>query len=164
MNFSTWEPSDFIAVYAALVATFVAVWDIVRWLTAGPRLKLRVQYDMVLAGHPTRQGTFIIASVINRGTLPATLTNLAGAVYRNRLLRWIRKPDRQFVVMPSGDLGPGIPFVLEPGREWQGYISQEEEIEADILQGNLEIWVRHTAGDRWLKRRVEPKKSKDKKQ
>ena len=161
MDFSTWETSDFIAIYAALVATFIATWDIVKWATSGARLKLRTQYDMVLAGHPTRQGTFIIASVINQGALPATLTNLAGVTYGNRFFRWQRsspartKPRqsvRRMTVTGSGSARTGFACV----RSWTRDADRPET--PDVLgpprataDGRELVYSRRvTEGDLWL--------------
>lgn len=159
MDFTTWKVSDFAAWWGAFIATFLLVWDVVKWITAGARLKLRVQYDMILVNHPNHDGDiFIIVSVVNRGTLPATITQLAGTTYQNKIKRWLRKSPKAFVVIQRGELGSGIPFLLEPGREWQGFISQNSEMEKNIKSGNLEIWVSHTASNRWIRTRIKPKK------
>jgi len=50
ISFQIVEEIDLIAVYAAVVATFVLAWDIVKWLRSGPCLRMKGGADTLKPG------------------------------------------------------------------------------------------------------------------
>ena len=69
---------DPVAIYAALVATTILIWDVVKWLRSGSRLKVRASPNMIFFNDPDprRHGkTYIYVTVINVGFSPTTITN-----------------------------------------------------------------------------------------
>jgi len=118
--------TEFIAGYAALVATVVLVWDIYKWKVSGPRIRFKVSPNMQVFNYPgiSHADTFVTAKAINVGHLPTTITTLGIRYYRNWLRRILRRSDRQGVIANTA-LNP-LPHVLEPGTIWTGLINQSE--------------------------------------
>lgn len=132
---------DPIAVYAALVATAILIWDVVKWLRSGPRIRVRANPNMIFFNvpDPLREGkTFIFVTVANVGSSPTTITNFGGTYFRNRWDQLRRKPDKQFVVaVPQAAQHLPLPHVLKVGEEWSGIIEQTAEIDQMAKNGLL---------------------------
>ena len=113
---------DPVAIYAALVATAILIWDVVKWLRSGPRLKVRASSNMIVLNDPdpSRHGkTFISVVVTNMGHSPTTITNLGLVLFRNRWDQLRRNPDKQFVVTgPEAAQHLPLPHVLNVGEQW----------------------------------------------
>lgn len=123
---------DPVAIYAALVATTILIWDVVKWLRSGPRIKVRMNPNMKIINDPDprRTGkTFIYVIVTNVGFSPTTITNFGGVHFRNRWDQLRRKPDKQFyITSPEAAQHLPLPHVLKVGEEWSGLIGQTPEI------------------------------------
>ena len=82
-----------VAWWGAIVATFVLLWDIYKWKTAGPRIRFIVRSGMIIVGDPDREGqTFISAEATNIGDRPTTITNLVVQHYKTYLTMLKHKP------------------------------------------------------------------------
>ena len=123
---------DLIAIYAAVVATAILIWDVAKWLRTGPRIKLRASANMEMLNDPDprRVGkTYILVVVTNVGSSPTTVTHLAVAFYKNQWDRVRRRPKEQGVIMIA-QATPHLPLphVLRVGEEWSGMIEQDLKI------------------------------------
>jgi hypothetical protein len=143
-----------IAVYAAVISTIVFGWDVLKWAMSGPQLKIVCRPDVVLVGGGVRDtGRKLSATVVNRGDAATTLTNLHLCLYQSRLHPWLpwKKPDYFFVKAPSA-VQP-LPYNLEPGRQWQGIVNQNEDLEKMMRDGALFAEVQYVHSDKGLRSR-----------
>jgi hypothetical protein len=62
-----------VAVYAAIVSTLAVVVGFVQWMRTGPRLTGHASGNMKVHPDP-HNGTYISATIYNRGTRRTTLT------------------------------------------------------------------------------------------
>ena len=149
---------DPVAIYAALVATTILIWDVVKWLRSGPRLKVRANSNMIILNDPDprRHGkTFISVMVTNVGSSPTTITNLGGVYFRNRWDQLRRKPDKQFVVTsPEAAKHLPLPHVLRVGEEWSGLIDQTPEFVQMAKNGLLYATVSQSVKSRPVNVRI----------
>ena len=149
---------DPVAIYAALVATTILIWDVVKWFRSGPRIKVRLNSNMILVGDPdpSRHGkTFISVMVTNVGSSPTTITNLCGAHFRNRWDQLRKKSDKQFVVIaPQAAQHLPLPHVLKVGEEWRGLIEQTPKIVQMAKEGLLYAAVYQSVKSRSVSVRI----------
>ena len=132
---------DPVAIYAALVATTILIWDVVKWLRSGSRVKVRASPNMIFFNDPDprRDGkTYIYVTISNVGSSPTTITNFCGEHFRNRWDQLRKKPDKLFVVtVPQAAQHLPLPHVLKVGEEWSGIIEQTPEIDQWAKNGLL---------------------------
>jgi hypothetical protein len=121
-----------IALYGALTGTVALMWDYAKWLLSETRLSVRVQTDMQMAeGDRFRPGYCILIVVQNRGGKPTTVTLIGAEVYQSIFRQLTRKPMTRYVIPRPETTAQPIPFVLEVGREWSGWVAQTPEMEAN---------------------------------
>jgi len=129
--------TNYAAWWGAVVATIVLVWDIYKWKKTGPKVSLRVSADMETFGIPNNEKKkYITVRAINNGDRSTTITMLACRYYRNWLSKIRNNPNKYFFVGSPGITGP-IPYNLESGTVWDGFIEQTEEIEKMATEGIL---------------------------
>ena len=144
----SWEPTDLIAAYAAVVASAALLLELRRWFESGPKPYLSASADMRFAGQGDGvRDRFIMVQVANRGDLATTITHLVLQRYTTPLARWRNRP-RETSIVPLPTLGreQQLPFTLEPGRRWVGMALQDEAIQAVLDRG--ELWVEIYASHR----------------
>lgn len=124
--------TDWIAIYAAIIATGALFLEVRRWFEDQVHLSMHVGADMQLFNVPGYEDrTIVSVTVRNRGSRVTTLTNLTLMQFGSPWRRWKQLAGRAAVV-PSPEIpgtGRGLPYVLEPGREWMGMIAQTPELE-----------------------------------
>ena len=149
---------DPVAIYAALVATTILIWDVVKWLRSGPRLRTRASSGMIIVGDPDprRHGkTFVSVIATNAGSSPTTITTLSMAHYKNPWDRFRRKPQSQFVVtMPETSPDQGLPRMLHVGEQWTGLIEQTSEVVEMAKNGLLYADIHHSVWDKPARARI----------
>jgi hypothetical protein len=135
-----------IAVYAAVVATAVAVWDVVKWKMQGPNLEVEVQTGMRLySGEFPDEREFVVMRVTNRGDRPTTITNMGYLLYRDDFVaRWSRNSNTFAAIVPNPSEAQRLPFVLAPGVQWVGMGVQDEELTNMAGSGCLMCAVYHS--------------------
>ena len=146
------NPTEIAAWWGAGVATLLLLWDIYKWVTLGPRLRMVVQGDMLVMGDPARKGEkFVTVRVTNRGNQSTTLTNLCLAHFSSTFKKWLRRKSQSFVVtLPAHQ----IPHTLKPGGIWDGQVIQDEEIESLARDGYLEVELYHSHSRRPMRARA----------
>lgn len=147
---------DPVAVYAAIVATTVLAWDMVKWLRSGARLVIHIAPDMTVMGDSEREGiTYILVTATNVGSAPTTVTILALEHYRNFLTRMRGKRDfSAFITRPQVTQHLPLPHVLKPGEEWSGLITQEKEVIEKSKDGLLYAAIYHSIGRKPVRGRI----------
>lgn len=75
-----------IAVYAAVVATGVLLWDIIKWWRSGPRVqfKVRSNWEVVAMNPKPEKGWKIYFEAVNNGDRPTTIKDFGVEIYKNR--------------------------------------------------------------------------------
>jgi hypothetical protein len=143
-----------VAWWGAILSTIVFLWDIYKWRTAGPKLRLRVQTGMEIRNAPEHEGkTLLVIEVVNYGERPTTITNAILVSYSSALSRLRKRHDEVFVIpIPSRE--QPLPFELKPGSIWRGMGVQEQGLEDAARDGYLYCLVAHSHRGAPLKRRV----------
>lgn len=106
--------TDWIAVYAAIVAPGALALEVRRWFESGPRLTVQATPDMVMIGNGRREDGLLVVTAINRGDAPTTITSLGIIEYPGYWARLRNRPTRAFVIADPNDSRP-LPHVLAPG-------------------------------------------------
>lgn len=157
MNFlENLGPSEIAAWWGAIIATFVLVWNVIKWIKMNkPKIKISVSANNRFINNPLRseKELWITVRVNNRGDKETTLTNITMIYYRNILTRLLRHAKDQFVVVDPGVNSP-IPHVLKPGYFWDGVAKQTNEIEKMGKEGHLIIVIYYVDRNRPVKKRV----------
>ena len=98
---------------------------------------------------------YVIVTVSNNGEYKVTLTHLVGFHYKSTLLWLRRKPTTSMVVKKEEPkFGMGIPYVLAPGEQWSGGITQNTDLEKLAQAGRLYFGVHHSGSRRPVLARV----------
>lgn len=121
--------TELIAVYAAVVATIVLLWDIYKHILSGPRIRLEVTANMRIYGDPrvSEDDLFIDATATNVGNLPTTIRVLGFRHYKSWRQRIVGRSDCQAAIVRTV-LQP-LPHILEPGKVWTDLIQQSPKVE-----------------------------------
>lgn len=157
-----------VAAYAAIVATAALILEVRRWIESGPRLNLHIMPEAEINGLPgTKGGTFLVATVTNRGNAPTTITHFALCDYGTRLRRIISKPIWNGIVINPQPKGspPIIPTTLQPGERWMGMAPYDDkgELKSKIEAGQLHVMIYAGHADKPTSKRVKlrPRPPKD---
>ena len=144
------------AVYAAVVATAVAIWDVAKWKMQGPNLEVEVQSGMKLyGGAVTDERVFIVMRVTNRGDRPTTITNMGYLLYRDDFVaKWSRNNNTFAAIVPRPSDAQPLPFVLAPGAQWVGMGEQDAEIAQKAGSGCLMCAVYHSHTNKPIMRQI----------
>ncbi|RSZ47732.1 MULTISPECIES: hypothetical protein [unclassified Variovorax] len=161
--------TDWIATYAAVVATAVFVWDIVKWRRAGPKLEMHTRGNMKFFGSPgVDERLQLIANVSNVGDRATTLTNMTLEYFPSKTIAiaqallpnwfsWGRKRlfggTKGFVVAAPNVIQP-FPHTLEAGAVWIGTCPQDEELVRLSRDGCLYCVIASPHLPRGIRRRV----------
>lgn len=151
---------DPVAVYAAVVATFVFVWDIIKWRRQGPKLKLRTMVPAVLVKRGTRKGVsdamLATVTVVNIGDAPTTVTGLHLTYWPSWWKRLLRYGAEHMIVPDPIVSGTayGVPHELARGQEWMGAMNYDDEIKKMAEEGFLYFDVYHSMDTKPVRIRV----------
>jgi hypothetical protein len=146
---------DLIALYAAVVATGVLLWDVVKWWRSGPRLKGKVSTNMATINMgPMDNDTHVIIDLSNIGDRATTLKGLYITGYESRCAR-LRGKARYNAFIRSGleDSYP-VPGSLGLGANFKASFMQTPDIEESSRKLLLYVQVVHSAGT--LELRIPP--------
>ena len=116
-----------IAIYGAIISTFVLSWDIYKWKKSGPRIRGSVTPNMVFYNFPEYENKKItVVNITNTGDRPTTVTHLSLTFYKNKIKKAFNKKDN--LISIDNQLIPHpIPYTLNSGLEWKGFIIQNDE-------------------------------------
>lgn len=157
LTFSLADKIDPVAVYAAIVATLVLIWDVIKWLRAGPRLHGKAQGNMQIAGgYPRDSSSYIVFTVFNRGSANVTLTNLGIVAYASPWQRFRGKSAHTFIVNTAGAVGCSVPYVLKAGEQFMTLARQDDELNELSRTHRLYGQLFHSQSDSPLMLRIAP--------
>ncbi len=145
--------SDLVAAYAAVVATLVLVWDIIKWRRAGARLSVWVSFDAFKESEGDQRRAII--SVSNVGDSPATLTHIWFVWFPHSVYLWLWrlrvsciKKQRLVYIPPHSGNELVLPKKLEHSDEWVGEIQVPERLQELRKTGRLFVVAGTTTDDR----------------
>jgi len=116
--------SDYAAWYAALIATFVFLWDIIKWKKSGPQIKATARSGYRSFGDPETEGKrLILVIATNIGDRATTLTAMGFRWYPKKSLWRNKRKGKLFIVRGTGQ----IPANIKPGDEWSSSIPENGE-------------------------------------
>src|ERR1035438_6599831 len=129
------DKANIVAWWGAILSSIVFLWDIYKWRTAGPKLRLRVQTGMEMLNAPEYAGkTLLLMEVVNYGERSTTITSAVLVSYTSFLSRLRKRHDRVFVI-PFPNSEQPLPFELKPGSIWRGMGVQDRSLEAAARSG-----------------------------
>lgn len=144
MEFIPAKDLNAVAIYAAILSTFVFFWQVYVHFREGPRLQVRANPDMkYLEGRQFSKETYIVVNVSNRGSADTTITHVVAFSYDNWWRRLRDRPSLTFIVNHSSVAYP-IPYVLEVGRMFTSMASQTVQLEELSRTTLLYIGVYHS--------------------
>ena len=136
-----------VAWWGAIVATIVLLWDIYKWKASGPKLRLEVLPDRVIYNDPEREGKiFISFQAQNIGSQPTTISSLYLRSYSSTYNRLLRRSNKAAYVKP--DTVYPLPYVLDPGKVWEAFIIQSQDIEEWAKNSMLYCELSHSQDKR----------------
>lgn len=150
----------FVALWGAILSTIVLAWDIYKWRTAGPKLRVSVQPNMESFNMPQYDGeTLILTNVSNYGDRSTTITNFVLLYYKN-LWSLIRGRNDKGLIVPNPSVAQPLPYELKQGTIWNGVSIQNAEVECMSQQGYLMCALYHSHSAKPIMRRLVIKKKK----
>jgi hypothetical protein len=154
-NFSIIHEIDPVALYAALVATIVLVWDVIKWMGERQAVSLNVivPAETMTETNGLESGPLAALSVSNIGNKPTTITHIVIQYYSN----WIRvvanRPNKTMWV-PTPNARLPIPHELNIGRQWIGAVNYDENLKQMADNGYVYFEVYYTSGKKPVRARI----------
>lgn len=146
---------DVVAVYAAIVATAVLIWEVYKWFRSGAQLRSFIQPNMeCVGGRLEDDNTYLVLNVKNVGTAPTTITNVTLHTFDNAWKRIRNIPTKSLVVLDASPMQ--LPHTLEVGKYALGMIKQTEELEQMSRTALLYCNVHHTFSEKPIVLRIQP--------
>lgn len=139
-----------VAFYAAIVATGALFLEVRRWFDSKPRLVVSVSQNMKTIGLGDADGSsYLVATVVNRGGFPTTITNMGMIQFSSWIQKIRRKVAYQAVVAnPSGIYaGPRIPYLIKSGEQWIGMGRYDDVLREFAARGKFYVAVYATDRD-----------------
>jgi hypothetical protein len=155
MQFST---TDWIAIYAAVVSTFVLAWDVVKWASSGARLRAYATCDIAYldsrvirtvkteSGESHELADYCHVEVANIGDQPTTILNVEATHEAKK-----NSPQMSMsgtAVIPHQQ--KALPYVLPPGEVWSARIEMSG-IHALAQRGKPVVLIQTSKARRPLK-------------
>ncbi len=144
------------ATYAAIIATAALALEVRRWVEARARLTINISPEMAYTGDADEDTSYLLAEVVNRGTIPTTITHFALEEYPTWWAALRRKQTYAAVILrptPEG-LPLNIPQVLGPGERWTGMARHNEKFVERAKAGRLYVAIYASHRDRRTIRRI----------
>jgi len=151
-----------VSVGSFCVALFAFALQILRYFDEGVRLTMSIMVGARVIGGLADLNKYLSVTVMNRGSAPTTVTHMVLYNYPSRLARhvpnWLygrikRFHAQTFVVNSVGSPGP-IPYLLEPGRMWNGRATQTPDLDKMIEDGRLYVGIICTHSNKTLFKHV----------
>ncbi len=158
---------DTIAIYAATVATFVAIFEFVKWWKSGAKLRVRAMPGYIIANaHAIREDAYgdgdiepdpdnrrVLVECVNIGDRDTTILNVSISIYEN-WWGYLRKKDIANYIIPNPALTESLPKLVSPGSSWSGGIIQNDKMDNAIKKYILICQVGHSWSKKLAKCRI----------
>lgn len=150
LTFNIVSKIDLIAVYAAVVASAVLIWDVIKWMGSKARLNGRLSTGMKMFGFTvpgySADQFYTSISVTNVGNQPTTITHVLLYAYGCWFNRFVlRKRSTSAFVAHDSRLGQ-IPYLLEPGKMFSTYVAENDEYISLSQNERLYVVISHSMG------------------
>lgn len=155
--------TDFIASYAAIVATAALALEVRRWVEGKPRLILSISPSMQMfdgMGSIDKDKEYFVSTVVNRGALQSSLEAVTLLSFGSLFSRTLRfKPTWSAVCLrPIGS--PTLPHTIATGELWRGAIEYDADLRDRVDSGKLFVGIYVTHRNRPLLKKVRPSSGK----
>jgi hypothetical protein len=152
-------PSDYAAWYAAVVATLVLAWDVVKYRRATSRLRIRATYNMQILspGKGLEPEKNVSLSVTNVGEKKTTITNVAMYCYKT-FWDWLLRRESDLLIVVRFVSDVPTPASLDVGDTWDGLFRQSEEVQAMLDSFRCYIGVQDMVKGKSVVVRIKRKK------
>jgi hypothetical protein len=145
--------TTFVAWWGAILSSAAIGWDIYKYRTAGPKLRLDVSTGME-ANMPAYKGkTLVMGNVTNYGDRPTTLTHFAFQGYDRKWRFWKARRADQSALVQTPNMVQSLPFELKPGAVWTG-IALQEKLETWGTKGIIYLYIHHSHKKKPLRKKV----------
>ena len=164
LEFSFKTELDPVALYAASVATLALAWNITTALREGAKLIVDTTPNMIISNN--QNSKFVTVRAKNNGTRTTTLESVCFSYWPNFWAKFTNKKMKNYAVLNTCVPMVGnceLPFELEPGKKWTGFIEQTEELE-QLSKAILSVDLYHSASKKPIKCKVSNITSKRHKQ
>jgi hypothetical protein len=109
----------------------------------------------LIFGDEVNAEEYVAVTVVNRGDLATTITNMTVHQYRSIFHRWYRKAFWSAIVKEPGAItGREPPYVLSPGTQWMGIVPYNGDLLERVKLGNLFVAIHATHVGRSVAKRV----------
>lgn len=146
-NFTIDGSLDPVAAYAAILSTFIAIWEFLRWKSRNA-VSFTCHPNMILVPSSEKK-TYIVANFTNKGQTQTIITNLGLYHWDKWYHRFFRKKWKNFIVREDS-----IPCTVQPGAIWKGMIVQDEKLEKMARDGYLYVVAFHSMAQNGVMQRV----------
>ncbi|MFG1296674.1 hypothetical protein [Xanthobacter variabilis] len=157
------EPSSWIAIYAAVVATGALALEVRRWVESGPRIVVKASPNMMILDPLSKdeEKGVLVVTAYNRGEQSTTITHMLIVEYPNFIARMRNRPSKSFLIPNPQVSGPPIiPSEIKPGAQWMGVARHRPDVIPDIQTGKF--WAGIVTTDRgrpYLRQIPRPRKT-----
>ena len=154
------RPTDLVAWVGASTGVASLGWNIYAKVTGNrPRLVIRAYANMIEMPPPPRNPRFLRIIVQNSGTAPTTITNVE---FLDETPRWkrilyrfrLKKRGKEIHAILNDYRGPNIPYKLEVGTEWVGWMEQDDKFDDWLKKGKLCCAVHHSFSQKTVSTKI----------
>jgi hypothetical protein len=143
-----------VAWWGAILSTIILAWDIYKWRTSGPKLRVTIQTGMLSFNIPEYEGKQLVTvNVTNYGNQPTTITTLGFKFYPNILFKIRNKHTKAFIIPEPNTMQP-TPFELKQGNLWNAIVVQTSDLVDMARSGHLICELYHSHQEKPVRRRV----------
>lgn len=145
-----------VAWWGAILSTIVVLWDIYKWKTSGPKLKVDISANMQYFEQGTGRvddKTYVIVNIANVGQRLTTITNVGMQYYESRIKRIMKKPKTSFIVTTPNQYLP-TPYKLEAGTTWMATIVQTDDVVEMAKKGILDCLIYYSQSNKPFRKRI----------
>jgi hypothetical protein len=138
------DSTKFVAWWGAILSTVGIAWDIYKFKTAGPKLRISVGTNMQGINMPQfKDKTLIMGNVSNLGDRATTITHFSFQGYKRKWLFWKTAIDGLSAIVVNPNPAQPLPYELKPGAVWTG-LADQHTIEKWSAQGIVYMCVHHS--------------------
>ena len=155
----------FIAIYGAVVATLVALWNAYTWrrsnrlhLTGYTSADMEFDYHGAMRAGADPHARFLALCVSNRGNVPCTVNTVWILAYPSWWAYWRRKHSVSIAVLRpmSETFGCPVPFKLDRAGEFRAVAHQNDELVTMSRNSHLYMAISHSMSKHPFRVRVDP--------
>lgn len=134
--------TDVLALWGALVATSVLIWDFFKWKSEGPKIRISANANIKVLGDESLEGgTFISIDIRNVGGGASTILKIGFVHFENRWMKLLGRRHGPFYWVVKHHSQQSLPHFIESGKVWHGLANQNEELMDLAKQGRVHLAV-----------------------